>query len=62
MDPSFVKFGPADVEEYGMHKRTFYKAMGDLIDKGVVEQIEPGFGGKKAVYDMTTLRWCDYGS
>ena len=54
-----VKFGPSDALKYGMNKRTYYRALNDLIDRGIIERVENGFGGKKATFDMLSLDWVE---
>ncbi len=56
-----VKFGPTDVVRYGMDKRTYYRALNDLLKHGIVEEVEAGFGGRKAIYNLLTLDWVERG-
>ena len=55
-----VKFGPSDALKYGMVKRTFYRALNDLLSHGIIELVEAGYGGKKAVYSLLTLEWVGF--
>ena len=56
MDEKKVPFGPRDAEGYGISKRTYYRALKELIDAGIIEEVKPGSHGKRAVYDLTTWK------
>lgn len=52
-----VSFGPVDAEKYGMRKKTYYRALGELLESGVIERVSEGLGGRKAVFNLLTLNW-----
>ena len=56
MDEMRVPFGPQDAEGYGMNKRTYYRALKELIDIGIIAEVSSGSHGKKAVYDLTAWK------
>ena len=54
-----IKFGFKDVE--GMSKPTFYKAIGELVDRGFIGVMDPGqIPNRKAVYALID-DWKRYG-
>ena len=59
-DEARVKFGPADVRQYGMSKGTYYRALEKLLELGIIEEVEPGFHGRRGVYNLLALDWIDY--
>lgn len=54
-----VKFGPSDAGRYGMDKKTYYRALAELLECGIVKRVENGRGGKKAVFNLLSLEWVD---
>jgi hypothetical protein len=51
----WVAYGPTDGSAMGFDKRTFYRAMNQLLDSGTVGLISAGGHGKKAIYDL--MQW-----
>jgi hypothetical protein len=54
-----VRFGPKFA--YGFSHAKYYRALGELIAVGIVEEIKPGGHGKQGIYNLMTLKWMDYG-
>jgi hypothetical protein len=52
-----VSFGPTDARLFGIAKSTYYKHIVKLIDYCIVEEIEAGGHGKRAVYDLTAWKY-----
>jgi len=52
-----VAFGPSKAPGFGASK--YYRAINELLTKGFVDLVSKGSHGKKAVYDMMTLRWLE---
>jgi hypothetical protein len=51
-----VAYGPQGALAYGMPKGTYYLALGRLLRRGVISEVEPGGHGRKPVYDLTAWR------
>jgi len=50
-----VSFGPADAKYFV--KKTYYRALGELITAGFVEEVSAGGYGRKGVYNLLTRNW-----
>jgi len=57
MDEQQVKFGPKDAARYGMPKGTYYKALNNLLEVGLIEEVQCGSHGRQGIYNMLTLEW-----
>jgi len=50
-------FGPSDAKVFGIAKTTFYRAVNRLIDLCIIEELEPGGHGRRAVYDLEAWKY-----
>jgi hypothetical protein len=57
-DPARIRFGPADTDGY-ISREGHYSGVKALIDTGIIEEIAPGYHGRKASYNLLTLNWVD---
>ena len=48
-------FGPSMAPKFSPGK--YYRALGWLLSVGFIDEVSAGGHGRKAVYDMMTLRW-----
>lgn len=55
--PRRVHFGPMDAQGFGIAKTSFYRLIDRLIYFGIIEELEPGGHGKKAVYDLEAWKY-----
>ena len=53
-----VCFGPSDMK--CVTQRTYYRASNELLDVGLIEEVMCGSHGKKAVYDLMSVKWMSY--
>jgi hypothetical protein len=60
--PRHVAFGPRDALAYGMANGTYYRALAQLINAGIIEELESGNHGRKGIYDLTAWRMLSYPS
>ena len=56
MNEKKVPFGPRCAEGYNIKRGTYYRALKELIDAGIIEEVAPGRYGKKGIYDLTTWK------
>jgi len=52
-----VSFGPSDSILFGTPKSTHYKYVDVLIHYGIIEELESGGHGKKAVYNLEAWKY-----
>jgi len=55
---SRISFGPADVPY--MNQRTYYRALNELLEVGLISKVSCGSHGKKAVYNLLSVEWMSY--
>lgn len=58
VDEKMVVFYPGKVP--WMKRSVYIKAIKNLIEVGFMVEVSPGGHGKKAIYDITTLKWCEW--
>jgi len=55
-DPTKLPFGPSDAKLL-IPRRTYYKAMREILTEEIILEVSSGGHGIKAVYDLTTSNW-----